>query len=134
MAAGDLDYGVQDVEEEFAIVPGTGGRTIYVTASFSLGWKGKPLKRIKSIYRYEFNAVGKIVDWDARYDPIFVYDLLGGRDGTSACLTREATASQGSLPVGFAAGVLSGVIACLTVLRVVERRGSAARPPAQPMI
>lgn len=32
MAAGDLDYGVQDVEEEFAIVPGTGGNAIYVYA------------------------------------------------------------------------------------------------------
>lgn len=51
MAGGDLDFGIQDVEEEFSIVPGTGGKTIFVAASMTMGWRGEPLKRVKSIYR-----------------------------------------------------------------------------------
>lgn len=134
MAAGDLEYGIQDVEEEFAIVPGTGGSVIYVSASFSMGWKGKPLRNVKSIYRYEFDDAGKITDWDARYDPIFVYDFLGGRTGRAACAIIEAPArTSGDVAGAFAGGTLVGIVACIAALRLQRastRAAAAARPSA----
>ena len=125
MAAGDLDYGIQDVEEEFAIVPGTGGKAIYTAATFSMGWKGAPLRDVTSIYRYEFDDDGKIVEWKAHYDPIFVYDLLGGRDGKAACLTSESRPQQqhSSMASVFAAGaIVGGMVASFVTLKLASPR------------
>lgn len=71
-------------------------------------------------------------------DPIFVYDLLGGRDGTAACATREtppASAPHSDLGAAFGVGVLVGVVACLAAQRLrLGGRSAAASPPAEAMI
>ncbi len=123
MAAGDLDFGVQNVREEFAIVPSTGGKVIYITATFDIGWDGNPLENVTSIYRYEFDEAGKISTWQGHYDPIFAYDALRHRSVGS--MTAEAPArSAGGLSDNagaglFAAGAVVGSAATLLAIRIV---------------
>ncbi len=89
-----------------------------------MGWKGAPLRDVTSIYRYEFDDDGKIVDWQAHYDPIFVYDLLGGRDGKAACLTSESRPQQhSSMASVFAAGaIVGGMVASFVTLKLARPR------------
>ena len=135
MAGGDLDFGVRDVEEEFGIVPGTGGRTIFVAASMTMGWRGAPLKRIKSLYRYEFNDEGLIMDWWGHYDPIFVYDALGGREGQVSCVTAQPAAAASGSVAPFVAGAVVGFVAAAGTFLGASRLGVrvGGRPWAGPM-
>jgi len=75
MSAGDLKYGTQNVVEHFGVEPGSGGRIVFVQASFDIGWQGKPL-RLTSTYKYAFDDDGKIQSWEGRYDPIETYSAI----------------------------------------------------------
>ena len=126
MSAGDLEYGVQNVEEEFSIAPDTGGKVIYVAASFDIGWSGTPL-RLTSIYRYEFDEDGLIAAWDAHYDPIMTYDALRARpsSGTSGTLGMLAA---GALAGG--AAVICVVVLLMAIGKLKLCPCEGASPPA----
>ena len=136
MAAGDLNYGVQDVKEEFAIVPGTGGKKIYVVADFSMGWRGKPLTHVQSLYEYEFTDEGLITDWEAHYDPIFLYDALGGREGEVSCATAEPLpSSSGVSSLGLVSlGTAVGALLTLLATGGGGPRSSTKAAPVEPML
>ena len=113
MSVGDLDYGVQNIAEEFGVVPDTGGKVIFVAASFDIGWGGKPL-RCTSVYRYEFDDDGLIVSWDATYDAIMVYAAL--RQPTQSVALAAEPVPSPLAPAPFAAGVLVGAAGVLLLM------------------
>lgn len=133
MAAGDVAFGIQNVEEEFSIVPGTGGRTILVAASFDMGWDGEVI-RARSIYRYDFTADGLIATWEATYDAVFVYAAL--RDRAADCLRTEGSTPRARFGGAstFASGALAGALCVALAERVkkaLRQRAAATDVPAR---
>ena len=88
--------------------------------------------------RYEFNDEGLIIDWWGHYDPIFVFDALGGREGEVACAKAEpaAAAAVGLAPTFLVGAVVGFVVAAGTMIRAGKLNvlGGRGLPPGEAML